>query len=206
LKFALFVEGATERGAIGDFLKRWLDPRVASPIGLRVVKFKGWSHYVEEIRTKVDLNLSGNAGAEIIAGIGLLDLYGPTFYPSHMHTVVQKYTWAKQHLETLVGHQRFRQHFAVHETEAWLLSDPTSLPRAVRERLPARAVTPEQVNFNEPPATLLDRLYRQGLNRAYRKVIDGKNLFLDLDPNSAYGKCPYLKLLLDDLAALSPAP
>ena len=89
----------------------------------------------------------------------------------------------------------------MHELEAWLLAEPTVLPREVRVSLPA--TPPERINFREPPAKLLDRLYTNKLNRRYKKTTDGTNLFRALDPAVAYAKCPNLKLLLDDVVQLA---
>jgi hypothetical protein len=115
----------------------------------------------------------------------------------------ERYTWAKEHLEQRVGHPKFRQHFAVHETEAWLLADPEVLPREVCKALPAKISRPETINFNEPPASLLNRTYRERLGKGYRKAIDGPNLFQSLSPDRAYEKCPALKALLDDMLSLA---
>ncbi len=84
-------------------------------------------------------------------------------------------------LEARVGHDRFRQHFAVHETEAWLLSDPSLFPRAITSRLPARGDRPESVNFAEPPSRLLQRFYH-AKGREYKEVTDGADLFGRLSP------------------------
>ncbi|MFZ1058443.1 MAG: DUF4276 family protein [Candidatus Rokuibacteriota bacterium] len=203
MKFVLFVEGYTEKNALRDFLKRWLDPQLPRPVGIRIVRFNGWNDYINNIQGKVALNVSGRVGADVIAGVGLLDLYGPTFYPTGASTVAQRYEWAKKHLEDRVAHPQFRQHFAVHETEAWLMADPAILPVQVGRALPGNCATPETVNFIEPPSKLLDRLYRSRLNIAYKKVTDGANLFQDLDPTVAYGRCPYLKQLLDDMLKLA---
>ena len=46
----------------------------------------------------------------------------------------------QKYLEAQVGHDRFRQHFAVLETEAWLLCDPTLVPEGVPKK------SPEQIN------------------------------------------------------------
>lgn len=202
MKLVLFVEGHTEKRVLGSFFKRWLDPQLSRPVGIKIVRFEGWNEYYREIATKVSLNLSGRAGEDVIAGIGLLDLYGPTFYPGNARTVEERYDWARRHLEQRVGHSRFRQHFAVHETEAWLLPHP-DLPREVRSALPGRCAHPERVNFDEPPAKLLSRLYWEKLGRTYRKVIDGSNLFQTLAPEQASAKCPYLKRMLDDLLDLA---
>jgi len=139
----------------------------------------------------------------VIAAIGLLDLYGPTFYPPDQKSASERYAWAKRHLEEKVGHPRFRQHFAVHETEAWLLSNPENLPDQVRKALPGRCSRPEDVNFDEPPAKLLDRLYRAKLSRRYIKTADGADLFHVLQPEHAARKCPSLQALLDDMLALA---
>ncbi|HZG69644.1 MAG TPA: DUF4276 family protein [Herpetosiphonaceae bacterium] len=205
MKFVLFVEGHTERKALPEFLKRWLDARLPQRVGIKVVRFEGWRDYRDEIAKKVKLNLGGKAGADVIAGIGLLDLYGPTIYPHNKTTVTERYEWAKTLFEQDVGHPRFRQHFAVHEMEAWLLAEPKILPGAVSKALPGKCQQPESVNFNEPPAKLLERLYKEKLGKSYKKVIDGANLFADLSPEVAQEKCPYLGQLLQDMLTLAQA-
>lgn len=201
MRFVLFVEGHTERLAVPQLLKRWLDPRIAQPVGIKVSRFEGWSEYERDIRKKVELNLSGKSGRDVIAAIGLLDLYGPTIYPDRLTDAASRLAWAKEHFERLTGHPRFRQYFAVHELEAWLLAQPAVLPRAVQEALPD--TPPEKVNFREPPAKLLDRLYTSRLNRRYKKTTDGTNLFRALSPEVAYTQCPNLKLLLDGMLQMA---
>jgi hypothetical protein len=173
------------------------------PIGIKIVGFEGWSDYYDEIAKKVELNLSGKAGADVAGAIGLLDLYGPTFYPRDKVSAGERYAWAKAHLEQKVGHPRFHQYFATHETEAWLLSEPSILPKPVETALPGKCARPESVNFDEPPAKLLERLYRDKLRKSYKKVIDGANLFQSLAPEVAYGKCPHLKEMLDEMLDLA---
>lgn len=202
MKFVLFVEGSTER-ALRDFLRSWLDARLPQRVGIKVVRFEGWRDYYDGIVRKVELSLSGKSGADVIAAIGLIDLYGPTFYPPDRKGASERYAWAKRHLEEKVGHPRFRQHFAVHETEAWLLADPGILPREVSTALPGRCSQPEEVNFEEPPAKLLARLYRARLGKPYKKVIDGTNLFQSLQPERAAEKCPALRALLEDMLRLA---
>ena len=41
MRFILFVEGYTEDKALPAFLKRWLDARLTSPVGIKVVRFEG---------------------------------------------------------------------------------------------------------------------------------------------------------------------
>jgi len=202
VKFVLFVEGDTER-ALPAFSKRWLDQQLPQPVGIKTVRFAGWSQYHKVIAQKVSLNLTGDAGKDVIAAIGLLDLYGPTFCPAKIQSADERYEWAKVELEQIVGHQCFHQHFAVHETEAWLLSEPGKFPPAVREALSRQSAASENVNFDEPPATLLGRLYWEKLGKRCKKVIDGADLFAKLNPAIAYSRCPSLAPLLDDMLALA---
>jgi hypothetical protein len=203
MKFVLFVEGETETG-LHEFFQRWLESRLKERVGFKFVRFRGWHQYHDEIAKRAHLNLSGKLGADAIAGIGLLDLYGPT-YAKNKKSIDERYAWAKETLERSVDHPKFRQHFAVHETEAWLLADPAILPRQVMRALPGRSEWPETVNFDEPPAKLLERLYREKKMGEYRKLIDGRILFRKLSPDRAYEKCPYLKALLDDMLSLAQA-
>ncbi len=168
MKFVLFVEGPTDASVLSPFLRRWLDPRLPVPrrVSIRIVKFNGWPDYERGIAKKVALNLSGKTGEDVIAAIGLLDLYGPTFYPPSLTRAPERYNWGKKHLEELVNHQNFRQHFAVHELEAWLLSSREIFPVAVQTALPNRP--PEEVNFDEHPARLLAKLYKQRVKSNYR--------------------------------------
>lgn len=200
MNIALFVEGHTER-AVPAFLERWLDPRLSHPAGVKPVRFQGSGDYLKSFaqRAKKDLDSGG-----LIAVIGLLDLYGaPLSLPPSL-TVDAKYTWAKAELERRVGDRRFRQHFAVHETEAWLLSNPEIFPAAIRDRLKSASYRPESVDFQQPPAKLLHQLYSAAGND-YKKVTDGFRLFGKLTPDLAYEKCPHLKMLLDDMLSLAKA-
>jgi hypothetical protein len=199
VKFVLFVEGHTEKKALPEFLKRWLDRHLDRRVGIQIVLFEGWPEMWRETPRKAEkyLNEPGRQD-EIIAVMALLDLYGPTIYPDEQHLrrwakqfaetaagprancvgpiaasiVSLRYEWAKWEQERKVNHPKFRQFFAVHETEAWLLSDRGVFPNEVRRRLPSKG--PEQVNFDEPPAAGLDRIYRSTLGRHYKKVTDGR--------------------------------
>lgn len=200
MKFILFVEGETEQQALPKFLKRWLDPKLTRPAGIQAVLMGGWAKYTQDIATKVQFHLDGKAGKDIIAAVGLLDLYGPAFYPVDKQSTTEKLAWAKAHFEQMVGHERFSQHFAVHEVEAWLIAHPKIFPRAVQDAIRGKSSRPEAINFDEPPAKLLDRLYRERLKRhGYNKLQDGLNLFAELDPETARAACPQLTGLLDYL-------
>ncbi|HWX39647.1 MAG TPA: DUF4276 family protein [Blastocatellia bacterium] len=205
MKFVLFVEGHTERKALPDFIRRWLYSRLAQRVGIKAVRFEGWAELWRDAPLRVQKYLGGPDAEDIIGVISLLDLYGPTIYPQNQRTAQDRYAWARNELEKRVGDPRFRHFFAVHETEAWLLSQPEIFHAAVRKALRSKAAQPEGVNFDEPPAKLLDRIYRTELKQTYKKVVHGKALFDKLDPAAACEKCPRLKELLDEMLKMAQA-
>ncbi|MBI4332571.1 MAG: DUF4276 family protein [Chloroflexi bacterium] len=195
MKIVLFVEGLTERKAVPQFLKRWLDSQTTRPVGIQPVRFEGWPELINDSPKKARMYLSSR---DVIAVVALLDLYGPQIYPQHIDTASQRYDWAKHDLERKVGDARFFQFFVVHEVEAWLLSDQSIFPRDIAATV-ARLQRPEEVDFEEPPAKLLKRLYKASSGHAYKKVTQGQQLFKKLDPAIAYNQCPRLKDLLDKM-------
>ncbi len=203
MKFILFVEGHTENKSLPNFFKRWLDPQLNTPVGIQAIRFAGWSELVKGVFLKAKMSLNGPKSDDIIAVISLLDLYGPTFYPDHIESYADRYKFGKEYIEDMVNHPRFFHFFAVHEIESWLLSQPDIFPVKVRKAFPKKIQTPELVNFNEPPAKLLERLYPLHVKRSYKKVVNGKELFDKLDPNTAYDKCPHLKKLLDKMLEMA---
>ena len=204
MKFVLFVEGYTEQKALKPFLKKWLDGRLERDVGIQLVRFDGWPEMEKDLVKKARLHLDNALRGEVVAVVGLLDLYGPTFnYPASTRSAREKVNWATGKLEREVGDERFRMFFAVHELEAWLFSDPTIFPREVRDAVAAMAEHPEAVDFGDPPAKRLERLYRQKTGREYKKVVHGTNLFSRLDPEVAYTKCPQLKRMLDEMLKMA---
>ena len=203
MKFILFVEGDTEDLAVAAFLKRWLDAELEKPIGLQVVKFVGASELIKLAPERALRALNAPKG-DVLAVFALLDLYEcPLPYPSRQMTAGERVAWGKKHLEKKVNHPRFRQFFAVQETEAWLLSDASIFPTQFQKSLMAKSQQPETVNFDEPPAKLLTNLYRTRTASGYRKTTEGPALFRKLDPRTAYAKCPSLKALLDEMLLLA---
>lgn len=200
MKFVLFCEGATEVRALPEFLRRWLNSKLPERIGIQPVRFNGWTELVKDSPTKAHLHLKN---PDVIAVVALIDLYGPTFYPPDRKTAEERCEWAKGDLERKVDHPRFRQHFAVHDFEAWILSQPDLLPAAVRKKLPGKVEKPETVNFREPPADLLDKLYTEATNRSYKKTTYGAELFSQLNPQVVREKCPHFRKLADDLIDLA---
>lgn len=203
MKFILFVEGHTEHQVVAAFLKRWLDDHLLEAVGIQTVRFDGWAEMVREMPKRAKMYLNAPKG-DVIAVIALLDLYGfQLSFPAACNSVLERIEWATEQLEHAVGEGQFRQFFAVHETEAWLLCEPRLFPALVAKSLQGKAEKPETVNHKEPPAKLLDRLYMRNTGHGYKKVIAARNLFPKLNPDVAYTKCPQLKILLDTMLFLA---
>lgn len=197
-KIALFVEGHTERQSLSAFFHKWLDPQLPEngKVGIVLVRFEGNSNYLQDLTQKVELYLDKNRAHVIF---GLIDLYGlppDRVNLSDCHTVAEKVKKARLIIRNLIPQKfqrRFRQHFAVHEVEAWLLAYPEKWPNEIRSKITRKS--PEEINFDQPPAKLLASL----LKKKYKKTVRAKNIFSFVDPAIAYEKCPHLKCLLDDL-------
>jgi hypothetical protein len=193
------VEGDTEK-SLPAFISRWLAAKIQDNVQVRPVNFHGVGNYRNEFARRARRDLQS---PEIVGIVGVIDFYRSSLpYPTG--SVDEKCAWAKRQLEAQVSSQRFRQHFAVHETEAWLLSAPGIFPAAIQSGLP-QASNPETVNTTHPPSEHLKRLYRSNLNRTYGKSLEGAHLFSKLNPETAYERCPHLRLLLDDVLALATA-
>lgn len=202
MRFVVFCEGYTERAVMADLLSRWLNPRLSQRVGFKRVRFDGWPQLVADTPKKAANYL---IDPDVLGVISLLDLYGPTFYPSNLTSATERKLWGMEFMQGRVQDARYRHHFAIHEVEAWVLSQPEILPPAVKNRLPSKATQPETINFDEPPAKLLNKLYRETLRKDYKKVVEGTKLLAKLNPEIVYQKCPAFKALADDLLFLCPA-
>jgi hypothetical protein len=202
-RIVLFVEGDTERGgarqeALPRFFKRWLDPQLPemAKVGIDAVNFGGVNHYLDKFAKKAELFLEqGEAGFVF----GLVDLYGlqdKRVDLSGCESVGEKVAAARQQILALLPEElrdRFRQHFAVHEVEAWLLAYPHQWPSQIRGQIEKRR--PEDVDFTNPPSKFLRRL----LGRRYRKTADAKRVFSSENPKAAIDKCPHLRWLAEEM-------
>jgi len=197
MKFILFVEGHTEHKAVASFLKRWLDPKTPKNVGIKVVRFDGWPEMVKDMPKKAKMHLAGPDRTNVIAVLALLDLYGLTFYADHLRTSKERLEWATQEMENKVGDSRFHMFFAVHELEAWLLSQPEIFPGPIAEAIRKIPHAPEDVNFDAPPSKRLCGFYQQNTRRKYKKTTHGVQLFGKLDPRVAASKCPELQKMLE---------
>ncbi|BDI33280.1 hypothetical protein CCAX7_53310 [Capsulimonas corticalis] len=205
MKFIVFVEGYTEEAILGDFLGRCMKAHFpeGKSVGIKTVRFDGWAAIHRDVAKHAKLYLNGPDREKIVAVISLIDLYGPTIYPAEKQSIVDRHAWGVKHMQEKVNDPRYRHFFAVHETEAWLLSDPAIFPPKAHDALKPLRNRPETVNNDEPPAKRLETIYRSKLNRSYDKVTDGKNLFPKLQPQPALAACPYLKQMVDEMVELA---
>jgi hypothetical protein len=202
VKFVLFVKGHTEHRVLNAFLKRWLDPRLPQPVGISTVRFEGFHALLKDLPIKVPMYLKKE---DVIAVISLIDLYGPT-YPESLKTVNARIKWATERLSKGFDPQRYRHFFAVHETEAWLFSEPSIFEGPVKNDLGKLKQPPEKVDSNKPPSKRLHDLYLKHLGKGYKKVSDGAVLFRKLNPEAVYHKCPRFKEMLDTMLAMAQRP
>jgi len=61
VKFVLFVERYTEDKALPQLLKRWLDSQLPQAVGIRTVRFEGWSELVKDAPQKAKMLELANA-------------------------------------------------------------------------------------------------------------------------------------------------
>jgi len=203
VRFELLTEGRTEKKAVRQFLHDAINTRLTRKVGLAPTGFEGNGEYLRKVARKAQMFLNAPDAAEVIAVVGLLDLYGLPEHWQSGSTSEERYREVKRKIEEQVGDRRFRQFFAVHETEAWLLSDPGVFPAGVQIRLRAVSGYPERVDLSDPPARRLNTAYQQELKRGYRKVVDGQALFSRLDSQTVMDKCPCFAAMIDELVHLA---
>ncbi|MCH8047621.1 MAG: DUF4276 family protein [Planctomycetes bacterium] len=208
-RIVLFVEGSTECGearqkTLPVFFHKWLDPQLPEleKVGIKAAKFQGVSDYLDNVAEQAEFWLFSGRASFVV---GLVDLYGlpeDRLGIGRHASVEEKVSAARKRIEGLVPKEfrhLFRQHFAVHEIEAWLLAYPEQWPSNVRGRISKRP--PEQVNFDKPPAKFLKGI----LGGTYQKTVRARNIFPKVDPQIAIDKCPYLRLLAADLLKIAKA-
>lgn len=100
MKFVLFVEGYTENQSLPQFLKKWLDPRVDKPVGIRTVRFDGWPELLKDLSVKAKMYLEGPDKDNIVAVISLLDFTDRPFTPTTSIVVMNGINGVKNILKT----------------------------------------------------------------------------------------------------------
>lgn len=215
MKFILLLEGSTEAKGVHTFINRWLNQFFAVGVGVQPDTFEGWPDLHDSAPKKAARYLTDARSSGIIAVVSLLDLYGPTFYPADKVTVSERHTWGTGYMEGRIRQHfrdkglgedlaaKYRHFFAVHETEAWFLAQPTLFPDEVRQFLEKQPKAPEAVNFQTPPGKLLEQQYMQKLKVRYPKTTKALNFFPRLDAETVISRCPYLKAMLHELGQMA---
>ncbi len=211
MRFVLFVEGDTERLGLPSFFGRWLDRRSAAgaKVGMKVVTLRGLGVFQTKIKRRAEEYLTGKMSGKTVAAFGLLDLHGlqhgdffdgaPKAAQSGLPSVESRVRFGTEKMERLVGLERFHMFFAVHEIEAWMLSQPEILAPADKY-LGRNVDTPEAINFDNPPSKVLHTAYSRAFKQSYLKTINGPALLEKLDVDIAYEKCPNLARMFDTMA------
>lgn len=213
MHFVIIVEGHTEHKAVGEFFGRWLnaEDRLRARVSVKPINLQGGgADLLRRLAERARFYLAGHGRDDKILGVvGLLDLYNPSFdnlWPA-ADIKDKRYARGIDHVKGIFDHPQFLMAFAVHEIEAWMLSQPENLPERVQRGLSKqdhkRIAEPEKVNFADPPSKFLDRLYRARLRATYKKTVEGSRLLHALDPEKAYEKCPYLAALLNEMLRLA---
>jgi len=81
MNFILFVEGYTENKALPQFLKKWLDPRLTDPVGIKTVRFEGWAELLKGAPLKASMHLGGPDKNKIIVVISFWIFMALLFIP-----------------------------------------------------------------------------------------------------------------------------
>ncbi len=199
MRFVLIVEGDTEKRSIEGLVRTDLKKKTGKNIGVTAVNIRGYGNFRRDLPGKVQKFINSPDKGEILAVIGLVDLYLTPFAKDVHLPVPERIATGRRFFEEQVNQDRFRMFFAVHEYEAWLLSDPDRFDAAIREKISIHAKKPEEVNNDEPPSRYLKRIYSEYLHREYKKTVDGKVLMGRINPEQVYEKCPNYREMIDFL-------
>jgi hypothetical protein len=206
MKFILIVEGQTERKGVPDFIRKWLNEggRLQTSVGVRAISLKGGGRDLfARIADKAISHLKGPRRQGIVGVIGLLDLYNPGFeWPKNCDSVDQRWQWGIEQIENKVSDDKFRMFFAVHEVEAWMLSEPSELHVTLSKADETAVKAPEKINFQTPPSKWLKQRYKH-LKPACMKTTHGPEILGRLDPGITHDKCPYFGMMLDQMRVLA---
>ena len=202
MRFILIVEGDTEKRSIEGLIRKHLAEKTRKNIGVTAININGYGNFFRDLPQKVKKYLTGPDKEEIIAIAGLMDLYKTPYAREVNRSIRERILQGTQLFEDSVKQDRFRMFFAVHEYEAWLLSDVEKFDPAIKGRIASHARNPEEVNTDEPPSKYLKRIYSEYLHREYKKTVDGKVLMGRVDPQKVYEKCPNYRVMIDFFVSL----
>lgn len=203
MRIMVLAEGSTERTALEPFLHRAVRSRTQASVGISVVDGRGASKLRKDLLQRVTAYLDASQRSQIAGVVALFDLISPPeLFARSSGTSEFRMDAACKEIEREVSDDRFRMAFACPETEAWLFAVPAIFPQRVRSLLTERLTNAPEAMTGKPSEEL-NLLYLRGLNKAYRKTIDGRNLFAKLDPTQVAERCPRFKMLIDTIVELA---
>ena len=190
----VLAEGDTERAA-REHIKRFLDARAAGrpKVRLQTSLFDG-ALRPGEVRGRAEKYLADPA---VLGVIALVDLYPQFKDVEEANRTVA--SW-------LPADTRCHVHVAKHDFEAWLLVgwDAILKQSGIKSALKPFGPQPENVNHGKPPAHRLWELFQRGKPpRKYKKPVDGKKLFEQLELEAVAAACPEFKRFLNTLLRLA---
>lgn len=192
----IIAEGDTERAAAAH-LKQFLDNRAGDKpkVRLRVIRQDGGLKE-RAVRGDAANCLRDQSTVGVIA---LTDIYPEFKTAQDAEGTVQ--SW-------LPDDPRCFAAVAAHDFEAWLLADWAAVIKRAGVNQKAWGARPESINTGNPPAHRLKGLFQlcKPKQRSYRKPVDGKLLFDQLDLEQAAQKCPMLCKFLNCLLRLAGYP
>lgn len=201
----IYCEGETDKHILSfllDHFQSELRPG-KSPVALRVHPLGG-SKYLTDIGKVVTNRIVVEQDPVVF---GLIDFYGlinrfPKVAKWEGDPLPQRLEYITNQVKQRIPaayRPQFHQHFAVHDIEAWLLADEGPLQAMFGRPGVGPWHRPETVNLSKPPSAVLAELYRLKGREAYIKSVNGPSLLSKASPKAILDKCPYFKMLIDDL-------
>jgi hypothetical protein len=206
VRVVVYCEGDTEELILKPLLAPYRERLAGCGYGLDVHIFNG----APELKRKIGAATRAALQHGVERVFGLIDLYGaPIVWPRNVlqsdDPLAARCEYAREQMRSWVPsdiRDRFHPHLAVHELEAWLLADSQALSDEMGRKV-GPWPRPEEVDFDKPPAALLNELFHTRPNKKrYDKKVDGRMLFGKVNVDTVYQMCPNFRAFVDDLLAL----
>jgi hypothetical protein len=197
VKIKVLCEGQTEEG-LRALLSKAVDIRKC---GIHIRTYEGVAQLLRKLDGRIREEL--RSGAEVV--FCLVD------YHHFPLSDEQKFLPLEQRVAAIQGYiaeqihesrrESVRCHIVVHEVEAWIIADEQAVAQRLKINNLAAWAQPETINDMNPPAKVLEQLFRtrSPLKKRYIKAKDGVDLLRKVDCQKVYDKCPTFKKLVDDL-------
>jgi len=197
VKVKLLCEGQTEEG-----LRALLSKAVAiRKCGIHIRAYEGIAQLLRKLDSRVKEEL--RSGAEVV--FCLVDYHHfPLPGEQKLLPLEQRVAAIRDDVIEQIHESRrgaLRCHIVLHEVEAWIIADEQAVAQRLKIKNLAAWPQPETINDINPPAKVLEQLFRTRgpLKKRYIKAKDGVDLLGKVDWQTVYDKCPTFRKLVDDL-------